>query len=229
MAEGLTLVTRLLTSSLVPEAVHCTPDQAETIRGLVADRCPLVVGSPEELSRWAGYPFHRGVMACARRPDPIPLESFLTHPGARRLVCAPDLTDAENLGSVFRSALALGWDAVAVGSGSVDPWGRRCARVSMGAVYARPPVALPADRAQTRILFAQAGWTVRALALEPGADDLTQWEAPDRLALFIGNEFEGVSAADRTLCEGALVLPMAPGHDSLNVAVATGIALQYLH
>lgn len=230
LAEGVTLAQRLLASPLEPEGVWCLAEHAPAFEALAAGRCPVTVGSEAEMHRWAGFPFHRGVVAVARRPGPLTLGAFVSRPGTRRLVVAPGLTDPENLGSVFRSALALGWDAVAVGPGSCDPYSRRCAKVSMGAVYSHPPVVLEGDI--DRLL---TGWTNLALALEPGAADLEAWVVGEGRAalggpvtLWLGNEFHGLAAEDRRHCSRALRVPMAEGHDSLNVAVAAGIGLYRL-
>lgn len=228
---------RLLASTLVPEAVLCLAAHEAEFSLLSAGRCPVTVLSPAEMDQWAGFAFHRGVLAVARRPVPLTLEAFLArNPGPHRLAVAPRLTDPENLGSVFRSALALGWDAVAVGPETCDPFSRRCAKVSMGAVYSHPPVLLPEDPALSRRLFEAAGWTNLALALEPGALDLEAWiGSPEGrralagpLAAWVGNEFEGLSPADRSVCSQAVVVPMAEGHDSLNAAVAAGIGFYRL-
>lgn len=235
LAEGPTLARRLLASSLVPEAVLCLESHEPEFRSLAAGRCPVTVLTQPEMERWAGFAFHRGVLAVARRPQPLSLAAFLS--GApRRLAVAPRLTDPENLGSVFRSALALGWDAVAVGDETCDPFSRRTAKVSMGAVYAHPPVRLPTNRDETRRLFHDAGWTNVGLTLEAGASDLESWVASEegqatlagRLAVWVGNEFDGLAPGDRALCSRALVVPMAEGHDSLNAAVAAGIAFYCL-
>jgi len=237
LAEGATLARRLLASSLVPEAVLCLASHEAEFRILAADRCPVTVLSPAEMEKWAGFAFHRGVVAVARRPAPLGLEEFLAgQPAPRRLAVAPRLTDPENLGSVFRSSLALGWDAVAVGTETCDVFSRRCAKVSMGAVYAHPPVILPRGPGDSRRLFEASGWTSVALALEPGAVDLEDWVVSDEgraalagpLAAWVGNEFEGLAPADRAVCDRALVVPMAEGHDSLNVAVAAGIGFYRL-
>jgi tRNA G18 (ribose-2'-O)-methylase SpoU len=236
LAEGVTLAQRLLESSLVPEAVICLESHEATFVALAAGRCPVTVATDAEMERWAGFAFHRGVLAVARRPEPVTLADFLGRsPAPRRLAVAPNLTDPENLGTVFRSSLGLGWDAVAVGAETCDPFSRRCAKVSMGAVYAHPPVELPSDPAETRRQFTQAGWTSVALALEVGAADLEDWvtgegrialEGP--LAAWVGNEFQGLSAADRSVSSRALVIPMAEGHDSLNAGVAAGIGFYRL-
>ncbi len=235
LAEGVTLATRLLESPLVPEAVYCLPAHAETFTALARGRCEVTVQSPAEMDNWSGFAFHRGVIALARRPEPFTLETFLAKPGARRLAVAPNLTDPENLGSVFRSALALGWDAVAVGPETCDPFSRRTAKVSMGAVYSHPPVELP-EAGECLRLFDEAGWTSVALALEDAAQPLDAWLASAEgkaalagpLAAWVGNEFRGVPEAYRSVCPVALVLPMAPGHDSLNAAVAAGIGFYRL-
>jgi tRNA G18 (ribose-2'-O)-methylase SpoU len=237
LAEGSTLAKRMLASSLVPEAVLCLATHETEFVALAAGRCPVTVLTPAEMDQWAGFAFHRGVVAVARRPEPLSLESFLSKtPAPRRLAVAPRLTDPENLGSVFRSALALGWDAVAVGAETCDPFSRRTAKVSMGAVYAHPPVILPSDATVTRRLFEAAGWTNLALTLEPEAVDLEAWVGSEpgkaalsgRLAAWVGNEFEGLAPGDRSVCDQALVVPMAEGHDSLNAAVAAGIAFYRL-
>jgi tRNA G18 (ribose-2'-O)-methylase SpoU len=236
LAEGTLLARRLLQSRLQPEAVLCLPAHEAEFSELAAGRCELKVLSPQEMDQWAGFAFHRGVVAIARRPPPLTLEAFLAgEPAPRRLAVAPNLTDPENLGSVFRTALALGWDAVAVGPSSCDPYSRRCAKVSMGAVYAHPPVELGADAAVTKRLFGQAHWTCVALTLEPGAVELERWrEGEGRsllqgpLAAWVGNEAQGLSAGDRSVCQTALVVPMAAGHDSLNAAVAAGIGFYRL-
>jgi len=237
LAEGVTLATRLLQSPLVPESVVCLAAHEAEFVALARGRCPVTVVSDEQMQAQAGFAFHRGVIAVAQRPRALTLEEFLTsRPAPLRLAVAPNLTDPENLGSVYRSALALGWDAVAVGPESCDPFSRRCSKVSMGAVYSHPPVELPADPGVSRRLFADTGWTTLALALESGALDLESWVETNEgqralagpLALWVGNEFNGVSAADRSLCQRALVVPMAEGHDSLNAGVAAGIGLYRL-
>lgn len=226
-----------MSSPLVPEAVICLEAHEAEFTARAAGRCPVTVATQAEMEKWAGFAFHRGVIAVARRPEPLALGDFLARsPAPRRLAVAPNLTDPENLGTVFRSALALGWDAVAVGAETCDPFSRRCAKVSMGAVYSHPPVQLPADPAETKRLLGGAGWTSVALALEAGAVDLEAWARGGEgtsalagpLAAWVGNEFQGVAPADRAVCSRALVIPMAEGHDSLNAGVAAGIAFYRL-
>jgi tRNA G18 (ribose-2'-O)-methylase SpoU len=228
LAEGATLVQRLLASALEPEGVFCLAAYEADALSWARGRCSVTVLTETEMHRWAGFAFHRGIVAIARRPEPLTLEAFLSRtPAPERLAVAPRLTDPENLGSIFRSALALGWQ-VAVGPASCDPFSRRCSKVSMGAVYAHPPVQLPGSAETSRLL---AEWTNLALSLEPEAVDLETWVsgAPSGpISLWVGNEFEGLDPGDRAVCGRAVVLPMAEGHDSLNAAVAAGIALYRL-
>lgn len=237
LAEGMTLVERLLSSPLDPQHVWTTEEHAEHFLALVRDRCPVEILAKKDLERVAGFPFHRGVAAVARRPESRTLETFLAEtPGPQRLAVAPRLTDPENLGALFRSAMGLGWDAVAVGSGSCDPYSRRCTKVSMGAVYRSVPVVLPVEASLTKQILTQAGWQSWAFALESEALELETWihSAPGRralsrpLAVWFGNEFDGLDSESRSVCEGSLVVPMEPGNDSLNVTVAAGIGLYRL-
>ena len=234
LAEGLTLCRRLLASPLIPESVFCLPQHEHELVEAAGGRCAVTVQTQSEMEKWAGFPFHRGVVAIARRPEGVSLESFLAGK-ARRLAVAPKLTDPENLGALFRSALALGWDAVAIGDQSCDPFSRRCAKVSMGAVYSRPPVLLPRPLVCRRLLEA-AGWVNLALALGSQAESLDDWctsaegqaAKAGKLSVWVGNEFQGLSPEDLEVCHPSLVLPMAEGHDSLNASVAAGIALYRL-
>lgn len=235
LAEGVTLVRRLLESPLDPEGVYCTEAHGPQMLELVAGRCPVHLLTQAEMERTAGFAFHRGVAAVARRPAALSLEAFLGAALPRRLAVAPRLTDPENLGALFRTALALGWDAVAVGPETCDPFSRRVAKVSMGAVYSHPPVELPNPATVSR-LFHGTSWGHLALVLEPGAPDLEDWLASPQgktvaagpVALWVGNEFEGLDPAWRAICSQAIVIPMAEGCDSLNVAVASAIALYRL-
>lgn len=227
-AEGQLLARRLLESDLEPLGLVVSPGLEEEFTALAAGRCPLEVLSQDQMDSLAGFAFHRGVIALARRPRLQELEGFLQTPeNRRRLVAVPRLTDPENLGSVVRSASALGWAGLLVGPQSCDPFSRRCAKVSMGTVYRQKPVLLPPPN-QAKTLLERYGWTSAACVLEAGAQPLDGYGPPEQLVLWLGNEFDGLDPDWRSVCTQALVLPMAPGVDSLNVAVAAGIFLYTL-
>lgn len=226
IVEGRILVEDLLGSAARggPRVVSvaATPAVAEAL----ADRLPpgvelLVAGAPQ-ISELAGFPFHRGVMACAAVPPPPPAEALV---GARRLLVLPRLHDSENLGLLLRSAAALGLDGVLAGPGP-GLWSRRTVRVSMGAVW-RIPVWREEDPWP-----ALAGWRaagpdaeVVAAALVPGAEDARAWAPAPRCALVMGPEDTGLDAGQLAHCDRIVAISMASGMDSLNVAAAGAILM----
>ena len=214
-------------------AVLCVPSLQGEFERLAAGLCPVHAASEEELAGLAGFPFHRGVLAAARRRAmPALLDLAPSIPGAAsRLVVLPATIDPENMGSIMRSAAALGWDGLLLGPGCCDHLSRRSLRVSMGAAFSLPTLRLsgPADLG----LLAAAGWSLAAGVLDPGAKSLRDWTAPARLALLIGNEFEGLgpewlSFPDRGIEATRLTIPMDPGSDSLNAAAAAAVFLYEL-
>lgn len=226
VAEGRILVEDLLAAGragrLEVVSVAATPAAAEAVRDRLPEGAELLVAPAAELSDLAGFPFHRGLMACARVPSSPAPEDL---PGARRLLVLPRLYDSENLGLLLRSAAALGLDGVLAGPGP-GLWSRRTVRVSMGAVWR-----IPVWRAEEPWALLQAwraaepGAEVAAAALAPGAQDARIWRPAARCALVMGPEDTGLDAAQLARCDRAVAIPMASGVDSLNVAAAGAILL----
>jgi len=137
-----------------------------------------------------------------------------------------DVVDHTNVGAVFRSAAVIGADAVLVSPRCADPLYRRSVRVSMGTVFQVPWTRIEPWPAGLDVVRA-AGFTVAALTLTPDAVDLAALGAdpPDRLALVLGTEGDGLSAGAAAACDLAVRIPMAGGVDSLNVAAAAAVAL----
>jgi tRNA G18 (ribose-2'-O)-methylase SpoU len=215
-------------------AVLCVPSLQGEFEKLAAGLCPVHAASEEELAGLAGFPFHRGVLAAARRRampalrDMSPSIPGVASSAASRLVVLPATIDPENMGSIMRSAAALGWDGILLGPGCCDHLSRRSLRVSMGAAFSLPTLRMsgPAELAA----LAASGWSLAAAVLDPGATPLRDWRAPERLALLIGNEFEGLgpewlSFPDRGVEATRLTIPMDPGSDSLNAAAAAAVFL----
>ncbi len=211
-------------------AVLAEPSAAAEAETLAAGRCPVAVLPSEELSRTAGYPFHRGLLAAARRPE-LPEVSPAGLAEFRRVLVLPEPNDPENLGAVVRSAAALGWDAVVLGPGSCDPYGSRALRCSMGAVLTLPLFAAPGPNAIGAL--AAEGWAVAAAELSPGATELGTDGAAGllrgaaRLALMLGNEHDGIPEPWRACRTASVSIPQARNTavDSLNVAAAAAILL----
>ena len=153
-------------------------------------------------------------------------EAFLAAAPERALVLvALGVGDHDNLGALFRNAAAFGAHAVLLGADACDPLYRKAIRVSVGAVLATPFARLGADADLPALLSAHG---FEALALSPGgAEPLRDVARPPRAALLVGAEGPGLPADLLARCR-TVAIPMAPGFDSLNVAVAAAVALHHL-
>ena len=183
---------------------------------------PAFVGPPELLEEITGFHLHRGAMAAMHRPAPIPVAELLA--GAHRVAVLEDIVDHTNVGAIFRSAAALGIDAVLVTPRCGDPLYRRSIRVSMGTVFQVPWARLeswPGGIEQLRDL----GFTIAAMELTDDALDLDALGARrlDRLALVLGTEGAGILPETLDAVDLAVRIPMRPGVDSLNVAAASAV------
>jgi tRNA G18 (ribose-2'-O)-methylase SpoU len=184
---------------------------------------PAYVMDAEALSVTAGYPVHRGALASFdRRPLPAPEDVV---EGARRVVVLEDLVDHTNVGAVFRSAAALGWDAVLLTPRAADPLYRRAVRTSMGAVFRMPWTRI--DHRRGPELLRDAGLALWALTPD-GDRPLDRGGSPERLALVLGAEDPGMSERWRDAADDRVRIPMARGVDSLNVGAAGAIGLYVL-
>lgn len=190
--------------------------------------------APEDLLRAiTGYRLHRGALAAMQRPELGTVADVLAQAragsGARRVAVLEDLVDHTNVGAAFRSAAALGVDAVLVSPRCADPLYRRSVRVSMGTVFQVPWTRIP-EWPTTDVLH-RAGFTVAALALSADAVPLDEFAAspactaPDaRVALALGTEGDGLSRRAIEAADVVVRIPMAGGVDSLNVAAASAVA-----
>ncbi len=192
-------------------------------------KAPVYVAAQRLLDAVVGYPMHRGCLAAGERGPEPELASLLAGgpEGRRTLLVLEDVGSSENVGAVFRNALALGVDAVVLTRRSVDPLYRRSIRVSMGAAL-RLPYARASDGPAALAALARAGFTSIALTPGAGATPLARERAaPRRLALWLGCEGSGLSCEVLAGIERRVAIPMAHGVDSLNVATASGIALHH--
>jgi tRNA G18 (ribose-2'-O)-methylase SpoU len=204
-------------------APRWVPELADLVAQAAGEGVPVYVASPAVIEAMTGFHLHRGALASMHRPDLPDPASVVA--GARRVVVLEDIVDHTNVGAVFRSAAALGIDAVLVTPRCADPLYRRSVRVSMGTVFQVPWTRVPDWPGSVDRLRA-AGLTVAALALRDDALELDELAAapPERLALVLGAEGDGLS--DRTVAAADLVvrISMAGDVDSLNVAAASAVA-----
>jgi tRNA G18 (ribose-2'-O)-methylase SpoU len=226
LAESTKVIERALRAGHVPRAVLTLRQWLPQLEPLLAGfpDVPVHVGDAGELEQLTGFHLHRGALASMRRPD-LPDPAALLR-DARRVVVIEDVVDHTNVGAIFRSAAGLGVDAVLVTPRCADPLYRRSVRVSMGTVLQVPWTRLPEWR-QAGPLLHDAGFVIAALALSDRAEDLDALaaDAPERLALVLGTEGDGLSRAALTVADRHVRIPMAHGVDSLNVAAAAAVAI----
>ncbi|MCA9293531.1 MAG: RNA methyltransferase [Phycisphaerales bacterium] len=179
----------------------------------------------------AGFALHRGCVALGERGDVADAEALLRDAArqARLIVVAHDLTNHDNMGGVFRNAAAFGAGAVLVTQRCCDPLYRKAIRVSMGHAL-RVPFGLIDATARGVELMRTLGWKTVALTPAAGAvaigSAMKQVGRQDKVAVFVGTEGEGLPGAVMAACDVRVRIGMAAGVDSLNVATASGIALQ---
>ena len=229
IAEGRLLVRRLLFSSRYETRAVAVTEVArralsDALAAAPADTSIFVVDRMT-IESAAGYHFHRGALAVGVRQPPQPIDALLPSPGDRGVLVALDgITDADNMGGIFRNARALGAGGVLLAAGCVDPLYRKALRTSMGAAL-EIPFAVGTDWADALAQLRDRGFTLVALSPDRRGVPIEQFAAPSRLCLVAGAEGEGLGAISRAAADVWVRIPMAGGVDSLNVATATGIAL----
>ncbi len=206
-----------------PLALLC---EKKHIRGDAADLIarhpdiPVYTGERELLAQLTGYTLTRGVLCAFRRPLPRSVEKVCRD--ARRIVIIQGVTDTTNIGAIFRSAAALGMDAVVLTTDSCDPLNRRAVRVSMGSVFLIPWTWTDASLSDIRRL----GFRTVAMALTDQSIplDTPALKAEPRLAIVMGTEGDGLPHDTLAASDYVVRIPMAHGVDSLNVAAASAVA-----
>lgn len=212
--------------SLLCERKHIEGDAKDIIARCPADM-PVYTGSRELLAQLTGYTLTRGVLCAMRRPKPLPPEEICRN--AHRIVVLHGVCDTTNVGAIFRSAAALGVDAVLMTRDACDPLNRRAVRVSMGSVFLVPWTWLDAEDntpAGTVHKLKEMGFTTAAMALHHDniCIDDPRLKATNRLALIMGTEGDGLPEAVIDAADLVVKIPMHHGVDSLNVATAAAIA-----
>jgi tRNA G18 (ribose-2'-O)-methylase SpoU len=218
VAESPLVIRRVIASGRKARAILVTEAQREVLAGdLAAIDAPVYVASPGVLRAIVGFDLHRGAVASFERWPLPPLDDILA--GARRIAVCEGLNDHENLGVLFRSAGALGIDAVLLDAQSADPLYRRCVRVSIGHACT-----VPWTRVDELDRVRAAGFTTVALTPAADAEALPAFSWPARTALLLGAEGPGLSDAWLGAADARVRIPMHNGADSLNVATAAAIA-----
>ena len=231
IAESPKVIGVALDAGLEPVSLLCERRHIEgDARGII-ERCPadmpVYTGSRELLTQLTGYTLTRGVLCAMRRPKALPPEEICRD--AHRIVVLHGVCDTTNVGAIFRSAAALGIDAVLMTRDSCDPLNRRAVRVSMGSVFLVPWTWLDAEDGTavgTIHKLQEMGFTTAAMALRK--DDISiddpKLKQTKRLALIMGTEGDGLPDAVIDAADLVVKIPMHNGVDSLNVGNAAAIA-----
>ncbi len=223
LAEGEKVVRRAVEAGYAPRsflmAERWLPGLADLLESTDAPCFVMTEALAEEVT---GFHVHRGALASLAR-TPLPdLDDVLA--GARSVLVLEDLVDHTNVGAVFRSGAAMGFDAVLLAPRCADPLYRRAVKVAMGAVFSVPWTRLE-DWYDALPALSARGFTTMALTL---AEDSVPIEEAvhgvDRLALVLGSEGHGLSPRWEAAADVRTTIPMAPGIDSLNVAAASAVA-----
>ena len=227
VCEGEKLVGRLFASDFAVESVLIGDRFERQFGALAPPAVPIWIVPDELIEPLVGFNFHRGILACGRRRANPSLEEIAPLGRPLTLVICPEVQDPENLGAILRISSAFGVGGVLIGRGSADPFSRRVLRVSMGASL-RLPIREAADiRADLHQIRDSLAVELAATVLDASAEPLSTAKPPDRFALLFGSEGHGLDPAIIALCNRRLTIPMNPGTDSLNVAVAAGIFLHH--
>lgn len=228
IAESEKVIATALDAGCVPVALLA---ERKHLHGRTVERCgdiPVYTGEREVLAALTGYTLTRGLLCAMRRPIPVDPERICA--GCRRVAVLEGIVDSTNIGAIFRSAAALGMEAVLLSPNCCDPLCRRAIRVSMGTVFQVPWAWLEAwPEAGMDKLHA---WGFRTAAMALWEDSVSigdlRLRAEEKLAVVLGAEGDGLAPRTIARCDYTVKIPMANGVDSLNVAAASAVAFWQL-
>lgn len=223
LAEGEKVVRRAVAAGYSPRSFLMAPKWLDGLADVLASSEAPCYVMPERLAEEVtGFHVHRGALASLQR-RPLPSVTEVLE-GARSVLVLEDVVDHTNVGAVFRSGAALGFDAVLLAPRCADPLYRRSIKVAMGTVFSVPWTRLP-DWYDALPSLSALGFTTVALTLAPDAVPIEEAVAGlDRVALVLGSEGHGLSTRWQEAADRRAVIPMSAGVDSLNVAAASAVA-----
>ncbi len=233
MAESTSVIERALETGHRPRSFLMEDKWLPGLAPLLSDvgagdngDVPVYVAEPTVLRQITGFNVHRGAIAAMQRPALPAVDDLLSDPAVRLVAVLEDIVDHTNVGAIFRSVAGLGADAVLVTPRCADPLYRRSVRVSMGTVFQVPWTRLTAWPRDVDLLRSH-GFTVAAMALTDDAVPLDRFvvDRPDRIALVLGAEGDGLRPQTVAAADVRVRIPMHGGVDSLNVAAASAVAL----
>lgn len=223
IAESPKVIKVALDAGYEPLAILCEHKHINGDAADIIERCgniPVYTGSRELLTTLTGYVLTRGVLCAMRRPAARSMEEVCRE--ARRIVVIDGVVDTTNIGAIFRSAAALGIEAVLLTRNSCDPLNRRAVRVSMGAVFLVPWTWMDGSLSD----LSKLGFRTAAMALTSNSISIDNplLKTESKLAIVMGTEGEGLSPETIAQADYVVRIPMSHGVDSLNVAAAAAVA-----
>ena len=228
IAESPKVIERALNAGCVPISFLMETRHVENQAKELIARCgdiPVFTAELDVLTQLTGFKLTRGMLCAMYRPKLPTVEDICKN--ARRVAVLEDVMNPTNVGAIFRSAAALGIDAVVLTSASSDPLYRRSIRVSMGTVFQVPWTYLGEDGIRD---LRRLGFKTAAMALK--SDSLPIYDPRlkeiDKLAIVLGTEGDGLAAGTIADCDYTVLIPMSHGVDSLNVAAASAVAFYQL-
>ena len=236
IAESPNVIERALNSGCTPYSILVESTQINKDTEKIISRCGdvTVYTAPfEVLTKLTGFQLTRGLLCAMYRPALPSVEELCKN--ARRIAVLENVMNPTNIGAIFRSAAALGMDAVLLTSGCSDPLYRRASRVSMGTVFQIPWTYFDKKEFSTQIenpsknyvmKLKELGFTTAAMALKENSTSVDNpvFKTCDKLAVILGTEGEGLCEETINACDYTVMIPMAHGVDSLNVAAASAVA-----
>lgn len=235
IAESPKVIHRALDAGYEPVSMLMERKDIEGSAREILERCPEIpvfTADEELLCGLTGYHLTRGVLCAMRRPALPSAEEVLA--GKRRVVILENVQNPTNVGAIFRSAAALGMEAVLLTPGCSNPLYRRSARVSMGTVFQVPWTYIGAETAdwpeKGMETLKRLGFKTAALALSDNSVSIDdpQLMAEEKLAVLLGSEGDGLTDGTIAACDYTVKIPMYHGVDSLNVAAASAVAFWQL-
>lgn len=231
VVEGALAVRRLLASAYEIESVVCTPSQRARLE--IPESVAVFELSKPAIAELAGFDFHRGVLACAKRPRSSAslTEAELARLRGRdvlRVVVAEQLADPRNLGALVRNLAAFSGDLLVADARGADPFSRLAIRAGVGNVFCMPLLVSDSLSETVASLAQQLDATVIAATPDAAARELREFDPPKRSILLVGNEGAGLSSGLLATAEQRVRIPVAPDSDSINVAAATAVLLYAL-
>ena len=228
IAESPKVIERALNAGCVPISFLMETRHVENQAKQLIARCgdiPVFTAELDVLTQLTGFKLTRGMLCAMYRPKLPTVEDICKN--ARRVAVLEDVMNPTNVGAIFRSAAALGIDAVMLTSASSDPLYRRSIRVSMGTVFQVPWTYLGEGGISE---LRRLGFKTAAMALK--SDSLPIYDPRlakiDKLAIVLGTEGDGLAAGTIADCDYTVLIPMSHGVDSLNVAAASAVAFYQL-